>query len=455
MRVAIFGTGYVGLVTGTCFAEMGNVVACIDIDAEKIARLQRGECPIYEPGLPELLSDNLQQGRLRFTADCREGLADAEAAFICVGTPMGEDGRADLRFVEAAARDIGRTMTAPLLVVTKSTVPVGTAERVLGWVREELARRGVELAVEVASNPEFLKEGSAVEDFMKPDRVVVGVASSRAAALLHELYAPFIRNGLRFYTMDIRSAEMTKYAANGMLATKISFINEIANICELVGADVRQVRLGVGADSRIGLQFLHPGVGYGGSCFPKDVRALIRTAEEHGYRPRLLTAVDQVNREQVCSVQRKLRAWCELHERRLAELTVAVWGLAFKPNTDDVREAPALGLVRDLVAAGAAVRAYDPKAMHEARRALGELPRVVYCQDMYEATEGADVLCLMTEWRPFRRPDFRRLAGQLMARTIFDGRNQYDEARCREYGLTVYPIGVPSPLSRAATRAPS
>jgi UDPglucose 6-dehydrogenase len=446
MRIAIFGTGYVGLVTGTCFAEMGNDVWCIDVDAAKVDRLRRGESPIYEPGLTELLLDNIHHGRLRFTTAAAEGLADAEVAFICVGTPMSDDGRADLRYVESAARDIGRSLREHVLVVDKSTVPVGTADKVRGWIADELAKRGVQTEFHVASNPEFLKEGSAVEDFMKPDRVVVGVDSTKSAALLHELYAPFIRNGLRFYTMDIRSAEMTKYAANSMLATKISFINEIATICERVGADVRQVRLGVGADSRIGLQFLHPGCGYGGSCFPKDVRALARTSEEHGYTPRILEAVDAVNKAQLGVVQRKLAAWCELKGRRLGGLTVAVWGLAFKPNTDDVREAPAIGLIRDLVAAGATVRAHDPKATHEAQRALGDLPRLTYCDDPYAATTGADVLCLMTEWRPFRRPDFRKLASQLAGKAIFDGRNQYDDARCREFGLDVYPIGVPTAL---------
>ncbi|MBN8524990.1 MAG: UDP-glucose/GDP-mannose dehydrogenase family protein [Planctomycetes bacterium] len=448
MRIAIFGTGYVGLVTGTCFAEMGNDVTCIDVDAAKVARLRKGESPIYEPGLNELLLDNIHHGRLAFTTVASDGLKDAEVAFICVGTPMSEDGRADLRYVESAARDIGKAMQAHVLVVDKSTVPVGTADKVRGWIADELSKRGAAIAFDVASNPEFLKEGSAVEDFMKPDRVVVGVDSPKAGALLHELYAPFIRNGLRFYTMDIRSAEMTKYAANSMLATKISFINEIANICERVGADVRQVRLGVGADSRIGLQFLHPGCGYGGSCFPKDVRALARTAEEHGYQPRILEAVDQVNKAQLRVVQRKLAAWAELNGRKLSDLRIAVWGLAFKPNTDDVREAPAIGLVREMSALGAIVRAHDPKATHEAQRALGQLPRVTYHDEPYEATEGADVLCLMTEWRPFRRPDFRKLARQLSGKTIFDGRNQYDDARCREFGLTVYPIGVPSQLER-------
>lgn len=456
MNITIFGTGYVGLVTGTCFAEMGNNVRCVDIDAAKVAQLSRGECTIYELGLQELLEDNLSAGRLRFTTDCAEGLAEADVAFICVGTPMGLNGEADLRHVESAARDIGRSLTHYCLVVNKSTVPVGTAERVRRWVREEIEERGASVDFDVASNPEFLKEGSAVEDFMKPDRVVVGIDQQRAASLLHDLYAPFIRNGLRFFAMDIKSAEMTKYAANCMLATKISFINEIANICEFVGADVRQVRLGIGADSRIGLQFLHPGVGYGGSCFPKDVRALINIGERAGYVPALLKAVDDVNQRQKGVLQRKLSAWCELTGRRIEDLTVAVWGLAFKPNTDDVREAPALDLVKALSQAGAKVRAHDPKANEAAAKMLGPVRNLTYCHDAYEATEAADVLCLLTEWRPYRRPDFRRLATQLRAKTIFDGRNQYSDARVASLGLTIYPIGVPathiaSPQTIAAT----
>ena len=442
MRIAIFGTGYVGLVTGTCFAEMGNDVVCIDVDPGKIERLRQGEIPIYEPGLTELVVDNARHQRLRFTTSAAEGLVGAEVAFICVGTPMSDDGQADLRSVESAARDIGRHMAAYVLVVDKSTVPVGTADRVRGWVREELARRGADLPMDVASNPEFLKEGSAIEDFMRPDRVVIGIDSPRAEAALRDLYAPFMRTGLRLFSMDIRSAEMTKYAANAFLATKISFINEVANICERVGADVRQVRLGAGSDSRIGFQFLFPGVGYGGSCFPKDVRALVHTAAVYGYTSGLLAEVDAVNQRQKAVMTRKVAAWCELHGRPLSSLTVAVWGLAFKPNTDDVREAPALDLIRDLVAAGATVRVNDPKAMHESQKVIGTLPRVVWCEEPYDATAGADILCLMTEWRPYRRPDFAKLAQQLSAKVVFDGRNQYDEVRCRQYGLTVYPIGV-------------
>lgn len=443
MHVAIFGTGYVGLVTGTCFAEMGNHVVCVDVDPDKIARLNAGELPIYEPNLHEMLEDNVRGHRLRFTINSAEALKEAEAAFICVGTPMTADGEADLRYVESASRAIGRHAHRPLVVVTKSTVPVGTADRVKAWIDEELQKRRSDLVIEVGSNPEFLKEGSAVEDFMKPDRVVVGVASARAAAVLHDLYSPFIRNGLRFYTMDIRSAEMTKYAANAMLATKISFINEMANICEAVGADVRQVRLGIGADSRIGLQFLHPGCGYGGSCFPKDVRALAHTAAAHGHHSELLTVVDAINRRQKTVIQRKVQAWCELHGRQIDRLVITIWGLAFKPNTDDVREAPALDLVRALHDAGATVRLHDPKAIGEAQKALGPMERVTYHDDEYVACDGADILCLMTEWRPYRRPEWARLAASLKARVIFDGRNQYDERKCAEYGITVFPIGVP------------
>ena len=443
MLITIFGTGYVGLVTGTCFAEMGHTVACVDVNQAKIDTLLRGEVPIYEPGLAELLGENIHGKRITFTASAKQGLAGAEIAFICVGTPMSDSGEADLRYVESAARDIGRHLTGYTLVVDKSTVPVGTADRVRAWIQEELDKRGAKFPFDVASNPEFLKEGSAVDDFMKPDRVVVGVSSARAEALLRDLYSPFIRNGLRIFSMDVRSAEMTKYAANAMLATKISFINEISNICELVGADVRQVRQGVGADQRIGMQFLHPGVGYGGSCFPKDVRALVHTAAVAGYEAELLDAVDNVNQRQKALIKRKLALWCELHGKRVADLTVAIWGLAFKPNTDDVRDAPSLELVRDLVAAGATVRAHDPKAIHEFQRAIGALPRTTYHDDMYEATAGADVLCLITEWRPFRRPDFARLAKQLAGKAIFDGRNQYDEARGSEHGLTIFPIGVP------------
>ncbi|MDA3963237.1 MAG: UDP-glucose/GDP-mannose dehydrogenase family protein [Planctomycetota bacterium] len=442
MRITIFGSGYVGLVAGTCFAEMGNDVTLVDVDADKVAALQRGEIPIYEPGLTELLEDNVHTRRLSFSTDAKSALVGAEACFICVGTPMGPDGHADLRYVESVARTIGHHIDDFTVVVTKSTVPVGTAEKVRAWVRASLDARGADGDFAVASNPEFLKEGAAIDDFMKPDRVVIGVDDPRAEAILRDIYGVFMRNGLRLFVMDVPSAEMTKYAANCMLATKISFINEIANICEAVGADVELVRQGVGADKRIGTQFLFPGLGYGGSCFPKDVRELMRTAEDFGYAPRIIQAVDAVNDDQKRSVERKLSAWCELNGRSVNSLTVAVWGLAFKPNTDDVRESPALELIRFLSGAGAQVQAHDPHALETAQAALGDLPGVSYTDDPYQATEGADLMCLLTEWRPFRRPDFRRLAGQLTAKTIFDGRNQYDGKRLAEYGLQVYGVGT-------------
>ncbi|TVR44794.1 MAG: UDP-glucose/GDP-mannose dehydrogenase family protein [Planctomycetota bacterium] len=442
MDITIFGTGYVGLVTGTGFAEMGNHVTCVDVDAAKVRMLQAGEIPIYEVGLQELVEENVHAGRLTFTTDAAAAVQTACACFICVGTPMAENGEADLRYVEAVARAIGQHLRAYTVVVTKSTVPVGTAEKVRGWIQESLDQRGLDIPFAVGSNPEFLKEGSALEDFMKPDRVVIGTDDPRAEGILRDIYSPFIRNGLRFYSMDIRSAEMTKYAANCMLATKISFINEIASICEEVGADVRQVRQGVGADSRIGLQFLHPGLGYGGSCFPKDVRALIHVAEAHGCNPAILKAVDKVNRVQKTLLMRKLQQWCELKELPLAGLIVAMWGIAFKPNTDDVREAPSLELIQALLAAGARVQAHDPKAMVAGRQALNDPAGVSWHEDQYDACAGADILFLVTEWRPFRRPDFKRLAENLRHRCIFDGRNQYDDQRAAEYGLQVFPIGV-------------
>ena len=441
MRLVIFGSGYVGLVSGTCFAEMGNHVTLVDVDAERIARLQAGEVPIYEPGLEELLHDSTRAGRLSFTTDPASCVATAEACFICVGTPMGDDGAADLRYVEAVARTVGGLVDGFTVVVTKSTVPVGTGDRVLEWLRAGAGERSIDVAV--ASNPEFLKEGAAIEDFMRPDRVVIGVDDSRADRVLRDIYGAFMRNGMRLFTMDVRSAELTKYAANCMLATQISFINEIANVCEHVGADVDLVRQGAGADRRIGMQFFHPGVGYGGSCFPKDVRALVHTAEAAGYRPRILHAVENVNRDQRAIVQRKLAAWCELQGRPITGLNVAVWGLAFKPNTDDVRESAGVELVRWLSGQGARVRAHDPHAIATACRALGDAAaQVTFCDDPYEACQGADLLCLMTEWRPYRRPDFNRLAALLSERTIIDGRNQYDAARLQDYGLQCYGVGT-------------
>ncbi|MFW5751632.1 MAG: UDP-glucose dehydrogenase family protein, partial [Planctomycetota bacterium] len=424
-----------------CFAEIGHHVHLVDIDAAKIAALESGHIPIYEPGLKDLVQDNHRASRLHFTTDAKAAVADADACFICVGTPSRDDGHADLRYVETVARTIGALLTGFTVIVTKSTVPVGTAKRVREWVREGMQEQGKDIDFAVASNPEFLKEGAAVEDFMRPDRVIIGTDDERAGAVLRDIYSGFMRNGFRFYDMDIPSAEMAKYTANSMLATKISFINEIANICEHVGADVNMVRQGVGADQRIGMQFLHPGVGYGGSCFPKDVRELIATAEDAGYAPRMLRATDAINSDQRGFVFRKIRAWCELTGRTPGDLSIAVWGLAFKPFTDDVRESPALELIEALLAEGATVRAHDPHAIEPTRRLFGPRDRLTYYEDPYDTTAGADILCLMTEWRPYRRPDMARLGEHLRHRVVFDGRNQYDAQRWSEHGITVYGVG--------------
>ncbi len=437
MRIAIVGTGYVGLVSGACFAEMGADVACIDIDRRKIERLREGGIPIYEPGLEEIVVRNHDAGRLRFLTDIADVIDDVEIVFIAVGTPPGEDGSADLSHVLAVARQIGRTMRRPLLVVTKSTVPVGTSDRVREAVAAELAARGADIAFEVASNPEFLKEGDAVEDFMKPDRVVVGVDSDRARKLMERLYKPFMMNSYRMIFTDIRSAEMIKYAANAMLATRISFMNDVANLCELVGADVNMVRKGIGTDPRIGGKFLYPGLGYGGSCFPKDVRALIRTAAGNGYRMEILEAVENVNRRQKSILNRKIEG---MFGSDLSSRTFAVWGLAFKPETDDVREAAAIVVIENLLAAGAAVRVYDPAAAETARVLLGD--RVAYCGSMYEAAEGADALVLVTEWKEFRMPNWETLAAAMKGRAVFDGRNIYDRAELAEKGFEYHGIGL-------------
>ncbi|MDZ3823088.1 MAG: UDP-glucose/GDP-mannose dehydrogenase family protein [Pseudoxanthomonas sp.] len=437
MRVSIFGTGYVGLVTGACLAEVGNEVVCVDIDAGKVAALRRGEVPIFEPGLAPLVRDNLAAGRLRFETDAGAAVAHAQVAFIAVGTPPEEDGSADLRHVLAVARSIGEHMDRPLLVVTKSTVPVGTADRVRETIAAALAARGLALPVEVASNPEFLKEGDAVNDCMRPDRIVIGAASEQAVELLRRLYAPFNRNHERIVVMDVRSAELTKYAANAMLATKISFMNEIAGIAERVGADIEQVRRGIGSDPRIGWHFIYPGAGYGGSCFPKDVNALDRTARAHGYTPRLLAAVDAVNQAQ----KQRLHQLLAGHFGSLAGRTVAVWGLAFKPNTDDLREAPSRVLLERLWADGARVRAHDPEALAQARRLYGERADLVLCDDPWTALEGADALVVVTEWKSFRSPDLERIRRTLATPVLFDGRNIYDPAEVEAAGLAYYGIG--------------
>lgn len=438
MRVTIFGTGYVGLVTGTCLAEVGNDVICVDVDAEKIARLERGEIPIYEPGLETLVAANRGSGRLRFSTDAAQAIEHAQIIFIAVGTPPDEDGSADLSHVLTVARTVGSHLSRYVVVVNKSTVPVGTADAVRAAVRGELEARGSEVAFDVVSNPEFLKEGDAVQDCLRPDRIVIGADSVRAIDALKVLYAPFNRNHERLVLMDVRSAELTKYAANAMLATKISFMNEIANIAEQVGADVEQVRRGIGSDPRIGYHFIYPGAGYGGSCFPKDVKALEYSARAHRYEPVLLSAVEAVNRHQ----KRKLFALVERHfGRRLEGRTIAVWGLAFKPNTDDMREAPSRTLLEQLWEAGVRVRAFDPEANAETGRLYGDRPDLTLCANAYAALDGADALVIVTEWKAFRSPDFERIRTQLKEPVIFDGRNIFEPKAVEAAGIAYYGIG--------------
>lgn len=436
MKIAIVGTGYVGLVTGTCFAEMGVEVFCVDIDRQKIENLRNGVVPIYEPGLEEMVIRNYEVGRLHFTTDLTEVLDQVEIVFSAVGTPPDEDGSADLKYVLDVARTIGRAMNKYLLVVTKSTVPVGTARRIRQTIADELDRRGVTIDFDIASNPEFLKEGAAVKDFMHPDRIVVGVESDRAKKLMEKLYHPFMLNNFRIIYMDIPSAEMTKYAANAMLATRISFMNDMANLCEIIGADVNMVRKGIGSDTRIGSSFLYAGCGYGGSCFPKDVKALISTAAEHGYPMRILKAVEDVNEEQKTILFRKLSAHFggDLQGRK-----VAMWGLAFKPETDDMREAPSLVLIDRLLEAGCQVMAYDPVAIPEARRRIGD--RIAYAKNIYETVEGADVLMVVTEWKEFRLPAWARIRSLMKTPLILDGRNIYNIAEIEEAGFTYHCIG--------------
>lgn len=436
MKIAIVGTGYVGLVSGTCFSEMGIEVICVDVDRAKIERLQQGEIPIYEPELSVLVQKNMKAGRLSFATDLASHLDEVEVVFIAVGTPPDEDGSADLHYVLEVAREFGAAINKYTLLVTKSTVPVGTAARIREVVDAELKRRGVEVEFDVASNPEFLKEGSAVKDFMSPDRVVVGVESERARELMQRLYRPFLLNNFRVIFMDVPSAEMTKYAANSMLATRISFMNDIANLCELVGADVNMVRRGIGTDMRIGNKFLYPGCGYGGSCFPKDVKALIRTAEENGYQMRVLKAVEEVNAHQKRVLFDKLNRHFngDLKGRK-----IALWGLAFKPETDDMREATSVVLIRLLIEAGAEVTVYDPVAINECHRVIGN--QVHYADDMYEAVIGADALLLVTEWKQFRVPNWELLKKTMHTPLIFDGRNIYDRDELETAGFTYYYIG--------------
>ena len=436
MKIAIVGTGYVGLVTGTCFAEMGVDVSCVDIDRDKIEKLRRGEIPIYEPGLEDMVRKNAEAGRLHFTMDLASCIHDVEIVFSAVGTPPDEDGSADLRYVLEVARTFGRNIHKYTLMVTKSTVPVGTAHKVRAVIEEELAARGVHVPFDVASNPEFLKEGSAVKDFMSPDRIVIGTETERARKIMTRLYKPFTMMSDRFVYSDIPSAEMIKYAANSMLATRISFMNDIANLCELVGADVNMVRKGIGSDTRIGHKFLYPGCGYGGSCFPKDVKALIKTAEQHGYPMKVLKAVEEVNESQKSVLFRKFSAH---FGGDVAGRTVALWGLAFKPGTDDMREAPALVLIGKLLEAGCRVKVYDPVAMDECRRRIGD--RVEYSRDMYDAAAGADALMLVTEWKEFRVPSYAVLAGVMKEKVIVDGRNIYDREEVEDAGFAYYKIG--------------
>lgn len=438
MNIAIVGTGYVGLVSGTCFAEMGVNVTCVDIDKEKIARLKRGEVPIYEPGLDEMVLRNHREGRLNFSTDLAEVIDDVEVVFSAVGTPPDEDGSADLKYVLEVARTFGRNINKYTLLVTKSTVPVGTAAKVKAAVAEELAKRGAEVPFDVASNPEFLKEGAAIKDFMSPDRVVVGVESDRARELMSRLYRPFLLNNFRVIFTDIPSAEMIKYAANSMLATRISFMNDIANLCELVGADVNMVRKGIGSDSRIGSKFLYPGCGYGGSCFPKDVKALIKTAEKRGYKMRVLSAVEEVNDRQKSIVFEKLVRHLGGVEA-LKGKKIAIWGLAFKPETDDMREATSLVTMRLITEAGATVRVFDPVAMDECRRRVGDA--VEYAKDMYDCVLDADALLMLTEWKQFRLPSWGVIIRSMKRPLVIDGRNIYDPADMEAQGLEYSCIG--------------
>jgi UDPglucose 6-dehydrogenase len=436
----MIGTGYVGLVTGACFAEVGNDVMCLDVDAGKIETLKRGGVPIHEPGLEEMIRRNVSGGRLRFTTDIDAAVAHGTLQFIAVGTPSDEDGSADMQHVITAARNIGSRMVESKTIVDKSTVPVGTADRVRETIAIELARRGVELSFTVASNPEFLKEGAAVEDFMRPDRVVIGSDDERAIGLLRAVYAPFQRNHERLLVMDVRSAELTKYAANAMLATRISFMNELANLADALGADIEQVRKGIGSDPRIGYRFLYPGAGYGGSCFPKDVKALRATAEHHGRPLKILAAVEAVNDAQKKLLLEKIT---QRLGTDLADKTFAVWGLAFKANTDDMREAPSQTLVRGLLDRGASVMAYDPVAMEEARRVFGTMARLGYAASPMDAVKGADAVVVVTEWQEFRSPDFGELKRTLRQPLLFDGRNLFDPKEVRAAGLEYFGIGRP------------
>jgi UDPglucose 6-dehydrogenase len=436
MNIAIVGTGYVGLVSGTCFAEIGVNVTCVDVDQSKIERLQKGDIPIYEPGLDEIVRRNVSEGRLKFTTSLESCLDNVEVVFSAVGTPPDEDGSADLKYVLNVARTIGRSMKRYVLVVTKSTVPVGTAKLVRSAIQEELDKRGEKILFDVASNPEFLKEGNAVNDFLSPDRVVVGVESERAKKLMSKLYKPFLLNNFRVIFMDIPSAEMTKYTANAMLATRISFMNDIANLCEIVGADVNHVRSGIGSDTRIGMKFLYPGCGYGGSCFPKDVKALIKTAEQYNYKMSVLKAVEEVNEIQKSILFEKLNT---RFGGQLKNKVISLWGLSFKPETDDMREAPSLVLIKKLLDAGCSVRAYDPAAMEESKRRIGNV--IYYANDMYDALVDADAMLMVTEWKQFRLPSWAVVKKTMGQPIVIDGRNIYDKEELDTYGIEYHCIG--------------
>mgnify|MGYP001487824474 CR=1 FL=1 len=439
MNITVVGSGYVGLVSGTCFAEMGNRVTCVDIDLPKIEKLNQGIIPIFEPGLEAMVLKNIKNKNLFFKTALDEALQNSEIVFIAVGTPMGDDGSADLQYVLAVAKSIGQLMKKKLIVVDKSTVPVGTADKVKVTIQKELDIRNSDLQFDVVSNPEFLKEGDAINDFMKPDRVVIGADSEIVFKKMKELYSPFFRSHDRFIMMDVRSAEMTKYAANAMLATKISFMNEIANICEGIGADANQVRIGIGSDNRIGYNFIYPGVGYGGSCFPKDVKALTKIAKENGYTARLITAVEEVNDAQKLVIAQKI---IKRFGEDLTGFTFGVWGLAFKPGTDDMREAPSIYVIKELVSRGAKIRAYDPKAINEAKEHyLNKVQNINYFDSKYDALKNSDALVLLTEWKEFRSPDFKEIKKQLRKSVIFDGRNQYNTFNLEKEGFEYFQIG--------------
>jgi UDPglucose 6-dehydrogenase len=436
MRIIVVGSGYVGLVTGACFAESGVNVTCVDVDANKIQQLKDGSVPIYEPGLESMVRNNIEKKRLSFSTDIKDGIEGSEVIFIAVGTPPGEDGSADLKHVLSVAAEIGRILSKYIVVVTKSTVPVGTAEKIRHTIQNELDKRKVTISFDMASNPEFLKEGAAIDDFLKPERIVIGTDNEKTREIMNKLYTPFVLNNHPILFMDIASAEITKYAANAMLATRISFINEIANLCDILGADINNVRKGIGSDSRIGAKFIYPGTGYGGSCFPKDVKAILRTAKDNGYELNVIEAVEKANEYQKNVIFSKIS---KFFNNSLQNKNIGIWGLSFKPKTDDIREASSIILIEKLLKAGAIVKAYDPAAINETKKVLGN--RIEYASDPYEALEGADAFVLMTEWSEFHLPDFNKMAELMKGKVVFDGRNIYDPSQLRKLGFTYFGIG--------------